>query len=766
MGLSTYSFKYKVNAHTYRFNYAYCDRILTKDSSDITLSYKSNILKDTNDKNYSVDTRNIDYLVTDNVLETNKYALFYLKSYNLSRQHNMLDIQNVKNLLNLNRFMLLNPSLVLNRSNIKNIDMLNIFLLYIPKPNIYNNNTNKFLSYPLYRWENTTYDYFFKREYNLINFKPSLNTLYSTFKDFYIDKFLYKLIISYRFIQYNKSLWLDRIKNDMLLEYASKVLNKEFKSLYSNLRDIETDTEISNITNISEFYLYKNNKNIANLLNIICLDKNFKDIFNLISTIYTYKDIKDITNILNDNYLYKYAKTIYFNYNKALYKDKKLLKLIDNLYLNNKDVKDIFKSNSLDLSKYSKYIRNYFMLIPFIKQLKAIKRSKFLTLDKYNLSTDIINFLHLCEQSEIDYICEKPNNLKIDFKPLSYSFIDILLNTNQKAVNNINILKLVSLFNKSIDYDKVELTTYTDINNIIHNNQEKSLKTFKGLLFCFGDIFTIIDRKNIDNKKLLYFLLRYSKSIGLLNPEVLNTCKSLDLFVFYRHLFLNNTTIRNIKAEANDYHKLKLWQRFWFLLPKGQTDNLILPDCDYPYEDEPVDGIDKHPVQTGKDINIGEIPLSINIMIDLINILIFMWCKFYNAFWGCTGSRAVLDTVMYVYQWLNLETSIDEQLKKGSKEHYDRCYRWLRWEAEKVILMARNDTRLNGNYYVQVLIENLIQYMLDHHFDVMPVFKDIEKIDEWRNIFNNCVENDIDWVIGKLKGIRHKILEKLKEELQ
>lgn len=730
----TYKFKYKVNAHTYRFNYAYCDRVLTKDSNDITLSYKSNILKDTNAKNYSVDTRNIDYLVTDNVLETNKYALFYLKSYNLSRQHNMLNIQNVKNLLNLNRFMLLNPSLVLNRSNINNIDMLNIFLLYIPKPNIYTKTTNKFLSYPLYRWANTTYDYFFKREYNLINFKPSLNTLYSTFKDFYIDKFLYKLIISYRFIQYNKSLWLDRIKNNMLFEYNSKILNKEFESLYSNLEDLKTDAEILDTNNISDIYLSKTDRDIINLFNMICLDKDFKNIFNSISTIYTFKDNTDIANILKTNYLYK-------------------------------DAKDILKSSILGLFKYNKYIRNCFMLIPFIKQLKDIKYSRSLTLDKYNLFTDIINFLHLCEQSKIDYICEKPNNLKADSKSLSYNFIDILLNTNQKTVNNTSILKFISLFNKSIDYNKAELTTYTDINNIIYNSQEKSLKTFKWLLFYCNNIFAVVDRKNIATKKLLYSLLEYSKDIDLLNSEILNAYNDLDLFIYYSSLLLNNATKRNVKAEANDYHKLKLWQRFWFLLPKGQTDNLILPDCDYPYEDEPVDGIDKHPVQAGKDINIGEIPLSINIMIDLINILIFMWCKFYNAFWGCTGSRAVLDTVMYVYQWLNLETSINEQLKKGSKEHYDRCYRWLRWEAEKVILMARNDTRLNGNYYVQVLIENLIQYMLDHHFDVMPVFKDIENMDEWRNIFNINVENDIDWVIGKLKGIRHKILKKLEEEL-
>lgn len=731
----TYEFNYKINTCTYRFNYAHCDRMITKDSSGIALSHKSNLLmEDTISKNYSTDTRNIDYSVVDNILETNKYALFYLKDYSLSRQHSILNIQDIKSLLSISRLVLLNPDILLNRKTIKYIDMLSAFLLYRPKPNIYNCNISELLKYPLYRWTNIAFDYLFKRKQDLINFKPSLNSLYRPFKYLLINDFIYNLIINQSFIQSNKSLWLDRIKNNIASEYESKILNKDFEKLDSIPKDIKTNIDELIIDDILDIYLYKENKNVINLLNT-ALYKDFKDTSSITDIIYTYKNFKDISSITDTIYTYK-------------------------------DAKEVFKSNILDLAKYDKSIRNYFQLKSFIKQSKIIKYSEVLALDKYNLMIDIIGFLHLCKQSEKTYTYESLNTLDLNFKPLGYDLTDILINDNSKPINNINLLKFINSFNKFIDYSKAELNAYRDTNNITSIHQEKSLNIFERLLFYCVDIPVEINPKDISIKELLHFLLQNLKSVYLSNSKSLIKKNDLHVCIKLNSSFLNNITKRNIKLEENDYHKLKLWQRFWFLLPNGQTDNLILPNCDYPYEDEPIDGINKHPIQAGKDINIGEIPLSINIMIDLINILIFMWCKFYNAFWGCTGSQAVLDTVMYVYQWLNLETSIDEQIKKGSKEHYDRCYRWLRWEAEKVILMARNDTNLNGNYYVQVLIENLIQYMLNHHFDVMPVFKDIEKMDEWRNIFNINVENDIDWVIDKLKGIRHKTLEKLKEELQ
>lgn len=727
----TYKFNYKINACTYRFNYAYCDRMITKDNTDISLNYNPNLIKNTISKNYISNIRNIMRSFKDDILEINKYSLFYLKDYNLSKHYNLLNIQQFKNLLNLKRLILSNSSILLSRNNIKNIDILSIFLLYRHKPNMTNDSLDKFLNYPFPRLIDIVNDYFFNRQFNSIIFKPSLNTLYRPFKELYFDSLTYNLNLQQRLIHYIKDLKLFKVYNELLLKCNEIITRKGLDSLINDFISIITDIGELSITNISDIYLNKNTRYIFGLINIIGVYKDFKPLEDLIS-IHLNKDTKYIFNSIDILSSYKDLKDIYLDYNKYLDKDFKPLELLFNIYLN-KEAKDTFKINTLELIKDSKYINI----------------TETIYLDKY--------FKPLFIDSDLV-------NLEVSSKQLDYLFIDKLLTNNLKFINHLDILKLINLSNKSINFNKLELNICRNVKNIAPINQEKSLNVLQRLLFYCNDISTVIGNKNISIEKLLYLFSKYFKDINLLNIDTLNAQDSLDSLVLYSSFLLNSTS-KDIKLDINNEHELKLWQRFWFLLPKGQTDNLILPNCDYPYEDKSIEGIDKHPIQAGKDIAIGEIPLSINIMIDLINILIFMWCKFYNAFWGCTGSQAVLDTVMYVYEWLNLETSIDEQVRKGSKEHYDRCYRWLRWEAEKVILMARNDTKLNGNYYVQVLIENLIQYMLDHHFDVMPIFKDIERMDEWRNILNSNVENDIDWVINKLKGIRHKTLEKLKEEL-
>jgi len=245
---------------------------------------------------------------------------------------------------------------------------------------------------------------------------------------------------------------------------------------------------------------------------------------------------------------------------------------------------------------------------------------------------------------------------------------------------------------------------------------------------------------------------------------------------------LENILLSNEKITDNikSGRELKLWSRFWFLCSENEKDNKILPCCDYPYEEQPIkfegfedlipsnyhsiypnnfnEIIDRHPILDGKELGLKEIPLAINIMIEIINILIMMWIKYYRAFWGWTGTQAVWGITNSIFQWITLESSIAEQQKKESKEHYNRCYRWIRWEAEKMIIMARNDVELRGNYYVGLYLEELINYMQEHHFDTMPMFKDVSKMDEWRGVFGKDLEKDIIGVLDKVKGIRHKVI--------
>lgn len=223
---------------------------------------------------------------------------------------------------------------------------------------------------------------------------------------------------------------------------------------------------------------------------------------------------------------------------------------------------------------------------------------------------------------------------------------------------------------------------------------------------------------------------------------------------------------------------LKLYKRFWTIGNSDFKDLMILPDHDYPYESEPIiedikimpenhhvvypnefyKCIDRHPIPNGEELAPNEIGVSIDVLIDLINIFMMMWCKFTTAFWGWTGTQAVIGMIDSIYEFITLENSRELQLEKGVKEQYDRAYKWLRWEGEQMALYARHDPELRGNYYVGLMLEELINYMIDHHFDVMPLFIDVHKMNEWRTLFNRQVDRDIKWVLDKVKGIRHKLL--------
>ena len=225
--------------------------------------------------------------------------------------------------------------------------------------------------------------------------------------------------------------------------------------------------------------------------------------------------------------------------------------------------------------------------------------------------------------------------------------------------------------------------------------------------------------------------------------------------------------------------QLNLYQRFWVIGQSNYKDWIILPPHDFDYESDPIvfdvperedynqcvypnayyRRIDRHPIPFGADAGREEIGVSIGILVDLVNIYILIWCKFTQAFWGWTGVEAVVGMVDAIHEYLTLETTLQKRQNKAVSEEYDRAFQWLRWNAEAVALEAREDQNLRGNYYVEVLLEQLINYLLDHHFDVLPLFRDVNKMDEWRMAFGRQAEKEIKWVTDKVKGIRHKLLE-------
>jgi hypothetical protein len=162
----------------------------------------------------------------------------------------------------------------------------------------------------------------------------------------------------------------------------------------------------------------------------------------------------------------------------------------------------------------------------------------------------------------------------------------------------------------------------------------------------------------------------------------------------------------------------------------------------------------KHPIPFGHDMGLKEIPIPLNIMADFLNILLMIWTKLFHAYTGFTGYKAVANLVSIVYDWLVLNTSQENE----SIQYYERCYRWLRWEAESILQECKTDPHLRGNYWVEKLIYELIDYMESHHVDYLPVWEDLIKMDEQRNIFNDPTL-DMEVTLAKVKGIRHKVIE-------
>ena len=223
--------------------------------------------------------------------------------------------------------------------------------------------------------------------------------------------------------------------------------------------------------------------------------------------------------------------------------------------------------------------------------------------------------------------------------------------------------------------------------------------------------------------------------------------------------------------------EISLNKRFWVVEDIDYKDLLILPH-DYDYEQEPIEMgnivlvpdnyhviyphhmdrvLDQHPISDGSDVALIEIPVSINIMVDLINIYITLWYKFTPAFWGWTGVQAIKGITNSIFEYITLDGA---NMNESLKIQYFRAYKWIRWEAEKVSISAAQDCSLNGNYYLGILLEELINYMIDHHFDVVPIFNGVETMDSWRNTMGRTPSGDIKVVLDKLKGIRHKILDK------
>jgi hypothetical protein len=201
----------------------------------------------------------------------------------------------------------------------------------------------------------------------------------------------------------------------------------------------------------------------------------------------------------------------------------------------------------------------------------------------------------------LDYTIQrmfKGKSLKFYDIPIALGYkiknISKLLDKSFVKLGKINTCK--KIFRMPLLVVKTQYTRYLDK---MLRNLDKVRNNEKLLDLTYRRIYKDIDRKFLDET---------TTRINHYEPQ-------------FRYLDKTWTRIYLIK---NITEFLEVKRRWWILEHDGLTDKLIIPNIDYPYETEPIRGIDKHPVSSlatinYADINYGtkEIEVSIGIMESL-----------------------------------------------------------------------------------------------------------------------------------------------------
>lgn len=407
---------------------------------------------------------------------------------------------------------------------------------------------------------------------------------------------------------------------------------------------------------------------------------------------------------------------------------------------------------------------------------------------------------------------DKIKNLRMCENPLyNYKGIDVPIFLN-------NILSVDNVQGKDIDKNVIYKFIYKDYKNILTNNSNKNITDItianiskdKSDRLMYKRIIKNIDLFKID--KLLYkdvlrdisidklYKLVYksdAKNIDLSNTLGLIKSKNIDIVkdnlkfiqnISYRDIYKDNFYGLNqsdIDITKNIYNitDLEVIKRWWVLGATEPTDLKILP-IDYDYSkgllqanrrDRQYGWLttqDKHPISfmpylennMGIDLAYGlnEINLSIEIMIDMVNIVGMIVEHGASQFINASGQEVMEFIMEVLLDWLNLDTTVQEMNVKGSREHYLRAYRWIRWEAEKIWFIADKDhsqDRMMGIKYAGMLFSNLLDYMKNHHFDIVPLWRNIKYMDIERQFSRIATNGDIMKDLNKLKGNRHYSVE-------
>lgn len=382
--------------------------------------------------------------------------------------------------------------------------------------------------------------------------------------------------------------------------------------------------------------------------------------------------------------------------------------------------------------------------------------------DKY-IDKDKYNFIDRVNINKIDTI-ENPDMLKR---------IGITKVLKPSMINNLDrvVIKRISKdYNTKLMYkillknmEKYKYIDALDRINIKSIDKDKNKRYFyrEGLKAIDKYYNRYLDREAItsiqkDNEKYLDYILLIN-----IYKQIEKDLLDLTIWDIYKEhdRQLQDTLIKDIYKVGSNNKFIEVTKRWWWLRPTAPTDRIIVPNKDYARMKELLENANyeylrynEHPIEWGKqwgiDYNIPPYAVSIEIMLDLINILIMIWHKNTQGWLCCSGKEAMQFIMELLYDWYTMETSTPNT-------DYIRAYRWIRWEAEKVYFLNTE----NGLQAIGILIANLIDYMKYHHFDLVPLWRNPKAMEIERKFNRVATNGDIMKDLDKLKGNRHYYIE-------
>ncbi|MCB2300405.1 hypothetical protein [Clostridium tagluense] len=430
------------------------------------------------------------------------------------------------------------------------------------------------------------------------------------------------------------------------------------------------------------------------------------------------------------------------------------------------------KENNMYLDRYNiknmdKYVGN---LLMYTRQVKQIYKGNALFVNRVNEKLIDKNNI-IFRQVYKDY----KNIFKNDASRLMY----------KDAIKNIFIDEQYLLYRNSTKgmlKDNKNKLMYKDASRGMLKNIENYLDKI--------DIKNIYKDETLSLKKDVARDIFKGKIIGLNKTYIeisntidygLNKVSDTNIYVPYELKGLNKFATDIYIAYTSKF--IEVIKRWWVLEATAPTDFKILPD-DYGYVNNPLSvnrrdreyrnmtDLLNHPISfmpylendKGIDLDYGteEMSLSIEILLEMVNIVGMIVMRSASQFANASGQEAIEFIMELLLDWFNMDSTIREMNLKGSREHYLRSYRWIRWEAEKVWFKADKDhtqDRMMGIKYAGMLFSNLLDYMKYHHFNLVPIWRNLKCMDTERNFNRKASNGDLMKNLDKLKGRRHYFIE-------